>query len=100
MPSAEIKFSTKWWILNTPDEMFKAQKEIRADLGYNVSLDVWDVSEISGTDVWQLKLVPKDLSVEAKSLSMGNVVMLVAGNIQVFENEAAWRVEYPALAKL
>jgi hypothetical protein len=98
MPSAEIKFETKWWILNTPDDMFKALKEIRAELGWNGGVDVWDIPENQTTEVWQLKFAPKDLSVEAKTTSIGNVVMLVAGNIQVFDNEAAWREQYPNLA--
>lgn len=97
MPSAEFQVQTKWWVLNDPTDFFDALLEIRQDLGWNGSIDVWDVPENPGVDTWRISVAPKDLSVEPKSAFMGNVVMLVAGSMQVFATEAEWQVAYPGL---
>lgn len=97
MPSAEIQFQTKWWILNTPDDFFEAVKEIRADLGWNGGVDVWNDPQDASLDFWQMHLSPQNTSLEPKMAHKGNVVMSVAGNVQVFDTEAEWQAAYPGL---
>lgn len=97
MPSAEIQFQTKWWILNTPDDFFDAVKEIRIDMKWNAGVDVWDDPKNPTEDFWQMHLSPPDSSLEPKIAYKGNVVMMVAGNVQVFPTEAEWQAAYPGL---
>ena len=96
MPSAEIQFQTKWWVLNTPEDFFQALKEIRQDFGWNGGVDVWTGSD--NEESWQLRLSPNTPNPEPKNASQGNVVMSVAGGIQVFSSEEEWIATYPALA--
>jgi len=104
MPSAEVQFQTKWWVLNTPEDFFQALKEIRADMKWNGGVDVWSAPddpenpENSGKDVWQLHLSSPAQGIDPKIANFGNVVMAVAGSVQIFLSEAEWREAYPGLA--